>query len=281
MADIGRLLRRAAWPLTLALHWGCDDPTQTTANKSPAESVSALPAALAPPAPARVPQPPPDQTARLRERLERYASWLEDPDLPDCTQFGVLLRVAWPAQKSRTVWLADLLRAEPDLGKMLRENRVRGHQAVYGQRNYGRSYQTTDISREALIIECEDRVLCRAFAGFYGRIDPYAKPKAFCGDLPGRSGGNMPLDLERLVAGPRSFPHGVCARFRACLAALDRPAESCDGFERPAAQCAEEVSCEAVLACFAKQTRNPKRPLWSDEPQPRNDFSRPRGSLGF
>ena len=203
--------------------------------------------------------------------MERYASWLEEPDLLDCTEgFGINLSIGWPSQPSRLVWLTELARVEPELIALTRSgNDVKLGAAVYGPRNYGRSVNTHDLSRNAFVVSCSaDHLPCRAIAGLYARIQPDAQPRAHCGALPGRSGGDLPLDFEKLLARPRPHPHGTCARYRACLAENAEPAQSCDGFEKSATRCADAPDCKSALTCFAAEPRNPKKPLWSDAPGP-------------
>lgn len=198
--------------------------------------------------------------------MERLAETI--PDKPDCTDYGVLLSIAWPSQPSRTVWLAEVLRAEPEFRSWLAPGGgVALSQTLYGPRNYGRGQaDVSDISRQAFAIHCADPLRCRAFAGFYAQVHREAKPQPFCGAIPGNTGGPAPVDVEKLMARPRPFPHGACARWRACQAAADQPVTSCDGLDLPARTCAELPTCAAALDCFARSPKNPKRRLWSDEP---------------
>lgn len=259
------------------------DATKTSASPSSSSNVAAT-NAPDPSAPATEPAaaaPTEDPTRAFRARLERYASWLEEPDLPECTEgFGINASIGWPSQPSRLVWLTELARVEPELIALTRDGgEMTLGAAVYGPRNYGRSTNTRDLSRSAIVVTCgKDHLPCRAFAGLYSRIEPGARPRAYCGAMPGRSGGDMPVHLDQLLARPRPHPHGTCARYRACLAERNEAAQSCDGFESSAARCAEAPDCTSALACFAAEPRNPKKPLWSDAPGP----SGPLGpGLGF
>jgi len=245
---------------------------ESTASEKPAVG-SSRPSLAGAAAPAPQPQPPlevsspsaKDPNAERMQRWQRYGEALEDAS--DCSStYGINLRVAWPSQLSRKAWLRELLLVEPEFRPLLDSGELRLVWAVYGLRNYGRGVDTSDISREALTVTCKTPALCHAFAGLYGRIDPDARSEQFCGALPGRSGGDFPVDLDALGRLARSHPHGTCARYRACLARLERPNASCDGFEKSAASCAAEPDCEKALACFDKEPRNPKKPLWSDAP---------------
>ena len=136
--------------------------------------------------------------------------------------------------------------------------------AALGSRNYG----TGRGNREALVLQCTDAERCRAVAGFYAQVHVGSKPQPYCGAIPGNTGGPNPVNVEKLLARARPFPHGVCARYRACLVARDREPASCDGFELSARRCADLPDCDAALSCFEQEPRNPKKPLWSDEPAP-------------
>lgn len=165
------------------------------------------------------------------------------------------------------------MRIEPEFAERIsKEGPTQLFGAVYGPRNYGRGTDTSDLWRLALTVSCTDHELCRSLAGLYASIDPNARTEFYCGPLPGRSGGDFPVDLAALTERPRSHPHGTCARYRACLARLDRPVASCDGFEKSATRCADEPDCEKALACFDAEPRNPKKPLWSDAPGPSGSF---------
>ena len=200
-------------------------------------------------------------------RFQRLAEPIDAK--PGCTDYGVVLSVAWPSQPSRTTWLAESLRAEPELLSWLSEGGgVKLSNILHGSRNYG----TGRGNREALLLQCTDAERCRALAGFYAQVHVGSKPQPYCGAIPGNTGGPNPVNVEKLLARPRPFPHGVCARYRACLVARD-PAlardsktASCDGFELSARRCADLTACDAALACFEQEPRNPKKPLWSDEP---------------
>lgn len=227
---------------------------------------SAAPPA-APSAPAPVTSPPSAESLR-DARLERLAQSIEAK--PDCADYGILLSIAWPNQPSRSTWLAETLRSEPTLRAWLAPGGgVRLMNVLYGPRNYG----TGMGNQEAFVLQCTDAQRCRTLAGFYAQVQPGSKPKPYCGAIPGNTGGPNPVDVDKLVARPRPFPHGVCARYRACLVTQGLAPASCDGFELSARSCAELPDCEAALACFQKEPRNPKKPLWSDEPaRPRHEF---------
>ena len=194
-------------------------------------------------------------------RFQRLAEGIEAK--PGCADYGILLSVAWPSQPSRSTWLAESLRAEPELLAWLGESGgVKLGNILHGPRNYG----TGRGNREAFVLQCSDAERCRSFAGFYAQVHVGSKPQPFCGAIPGNTGGPNPVNVEKLLQRPRPFPHGVCARYRACLVATDREVASCDGFELSARACADLPDCDAALKCFEQQPRNPKKPLWSDEP---------------
>jgi len=207
--------------------------------------------------------PPPVASAALLQvaRFQRLAEALEAK--PGCADYGIILSIAWPSQPSRATWLAESLRAEPELRAWLAEGGgVTLSNILHGSRNYG----TGRGNREAFVLQCTDAERCRTLAGFYAQVHIGSKPQPYCGAIPGNTGGPNPVNVEKLLARARPFPHGVCARYRACLVARDRAPASCDGFELPARACAELPDCDAALSCFDQQPRNSKKPLWSDEP---------------
>lgn len=237
-------------------------PQRRTAASSVASValVSSVSASAAPvPAPSAS---PPAQVAPQVARFERLAQTIEAK--PGCADYGIVLSVAWPSQPSRTTWLAESLRAEPALLAWLGDSGgVKLSNILHGSRNYG----TGRGNREALVLQCSDAERCRALAGFYAQVHPGSKPQPYCGSIPGNTGGPNPVNVAKLLDRPRPFPHGVCARYRACLVASDRAAASCDGFELSSRACADLPDCDAALKCFDQEPRNPKKPLWSDEPK--------------
>jgi hypothetical protein len=222
--------------------------SSAAATVAPALAESARPPA---------PQVVPSQVARFHRLAESIQA------KPGCADYGIILSIAWPSQPSRTTWLAESLRAEPELRAWLVEGGgVTLSNILHGSRNYG----TGRGNREALVLQCSDPERCRALAGFYAQVHLGSKPQPYCGSIPGNTGGPNPVNVEKLLARARPFPHGVCARYRACLVARDQPPASCDGFELSARACADLPDCDAALTCFDQQPRNPKKPLWSDEP---------------
>lgn len=235
------------------------------AAASSVASVSLVPSVIASAAPTAAPSAssPKTKAAPQVARFQRLAGTIEAK--PGCADYGIVLSVAWPSQPSRTSWLAESLRAEPELLAWLSEGGgVKLGNILHGSRNYG----TGRGNREALVLQCTDAERCRAVAGFYAQVHVGSKPQPYCGAIPGNTGGPNPVNVEKLLARPRPFPHGVCARYRACLVARDREPASCDGFELSARSCADLPDCDAALACFEQEPRNPKKPLWSDEPAP-------------
>lgn len=239
---------------------------------APEQRAQASSAASVPVAPSQLPSaalavapsasPPEPTVAPSVARFQRLAEPIEAK--PGCTDYGVVLSIAWPSQPSRTTWLAESLRAEPELLSWVSEGGgVKLGNILHGSRNYG----TGRGNREALVLQCTNAERCRALAGFYAQVHFGAKPQPYCGAIPGNTGGPNPVSVEKLLARPRPFPHGVCARYRACLVARDQEPASCDGFELSSRACADLPDCDAALECFSKEPRNPKKPLWSDEPK--------------
>jgi len=258
----------------LKLAWVAGVVALGVANcKTSAPQERPVPSATPAPAPSLKASPPPVASAASVEsqrnaRFDELARGIEAK--PGCTEYGILLSIAWPSQPSRSTWLAETLRAEPTLRAWLApEGGIQLMNILYGPRNYG----TGMGNQEAFVLQCTDAERCRMLAGFYAQVQPGAKPKPFCGAIPGNTGGPNPVDVDKLLARPRPFPHGVCARYRACLVAQGLAPASCDGFELSARACAELPDCRAALACLESLPRNPKKPLWSDEPaRPRHDF---------
>lgn len=199
-------------------------------------------------------------------RLAAYSASLDAAEPPPCPGYGLLLAIANEGTPSFREWLAETLRAEPLLEELLRPGGpVQFHEYLYGTRYFapGRT------NRLAHAISCSDRATCRAFAGFYARVNPWSKPTPFCNGVPASSGGNaFPLFQKTLLQRPRSHPHGTCARYRACLASEQQAPESCDGLPTAAQKCAALPTCEAALLCFKDTPRLSKRPLWPDSSPP-------------
>jgi hypothetical protein len=229
------------------------------------------------PAPSAVPASPPSAPVvtsaapSAAPAWQGFASTIEQK--PGCRDYGVLLTVTWPSTPSRTTWLAETLRALPQLQSWFEPGGgATLSYILHGSRNYG----TGLGNREGLVLHCADQQRCRELAGLYAQVHVGAKPQPFCGSIPGNTGGPVKLAVDKLLARARPFPHGVCARYRACLVATNQPVASCNGFELTARACAELEDCLASLDCLAMLPRNPLKPLWSDDAPParpgRGDF---------
>ena len=149
--------------------------------------------------------------------------------------------------------MAEVVRAEPELAAALLPGRPSPLLWVLGKRNYGRTEDMpSDISAETFLVRCDDRALCRAFAGLYQRVAENGRPKGFCSKLsPHATSAEWPMPLDKLRAVPRAQPHATCGRYRACLAHEGAPRAACDRAVNRATHCAEIESCKEALACFA------------------------------